>query len=133
MDDFTLSLVKAAYKDLPKKKRTVRDLAARVELYWVHFRDATLAEWAARTEARVSDTKLTDLYPVVRQRLVEEGILYAWETPEDDDVAAWVAWGLACLRWTYREWAGRAPMPDYTRDELADWLAAQQPRQLRLL
>ncbi|MCP4590773.1 MAG: hypothetical protein GY842_08510 [bacterium] len=43
-----------------------------------------------------------------------------------------VAWGLASLRWINRERAGRAPVPRYTDDEIEEWIAVKEPRQLSL-
>jgi hypothetical protein len=140
MDAFTERLFEAAYETCRGRARrrrpvAVRDLVNQVEAQWVIFRDATIAAWAYRTACRVPKARLVAITDQVVDLLLYSADLYWWEPPDPEDgaeCAQFTAFALATLRWIHREEAGRAPIPRYTEDEAAAWLAGKQTVQLSL-
>jgi hypothetical protein len=140
MDTFTERLFEAAYETCRGRARrrrpvAVRDLVNQVEAQWVIFRDGTIAAWAYRTACRVPKARLVAITDQVVDLLLYSADLYWWEPPDPEDgaeCAQFTAFALATLRWIHREEAGRAPIPRYTEDEAAAWLAGKQTVQLSL-
>ena len=141
MDDYTQKLLEQAYRTCKKRKRkdmpTVANVRWEMGPHWTDDRDGVVEEWAARIFKNVPLDRLALKWETVYDLLAREGVyasVWNWEWPLDDlrELAHTVAFGLASLRWINRERAGRAPVPRCTDDEIGDWLAVKEPRQLSL-
>ena len=80
-------------------------------------------------------TRLVAITDQVVDQLFDCDLVYWWEPPDlgdKDECAQFTAFALATLRWIHREEAGRVPVPRYTEDEAAAWLAGKQAVQLSL-
>ncbi len=137
MDDFNRELLKAAYKACKKRRKgkptvTAVDLRHEMWSHWRDVRDYTITRWADRIVERVPRTRLVAKVETVFD-LVEKAGIHWWEWPHNEDEAVYaVAWGLATLRWVNQERAERAPVPRCTDDEIENWIAVREPRQLSL-
>ncbi len=135
MDDFTRELATAALKDLKQDRRghsiQVPALLSRMEMLYYQWRDRVIETQANRVLDSEPEPRLAKLVEPVWDRLAERGEY--WETPADDMAASWVAWGLAVLGWMDIEAGGQVQTIACTDDELAAWLAEQQPVQMALL
>ena len=133
MDEFTADLAQCAYETLQSRKGKRVELSTLKDGIWqcyTAWRDAIIEAWADTTLGRVPSAHLTARMGVVWDCLAHHGEY--WEWPEEQDAAAWTAWGLAVLRWLNQEFQERVPEPQFSHEELSAWLAAKTPIQLSM-
>ena len=145
MDEFTKELIALAYRTCKGRKRcksdpvTVDELIQQMGRHWVNYRDGTIAIWADRllniaSPQEADRDRLLGLIGEIDARLMHCGVY--WELPGDDDpieyIAQFGAYGIAVLWWIYHEGTDVAPIPQYTREEIAAWLSQRQLCQLPL-
>ncbi|MBU0491052.1 MAG: hypothetical protein KKA73_07895 [Chloroflexi bacterium] len=158
MDEFTREMARLAYDTLYARRRgkskpiAPQELAAQIERQWFVYRNGVVAQEAARILGRARPQRLAELVDSLWDQLALFG--ERWEYPDwdyddpqtvdepgpccplDHDAllvcARWSADAIAALRWLHRDQHGRAPRPQYTLGDLADWLAGVQTVQLTL-
>lgn len=133
MDTFTERILETAYMDLRRRKKRVRvsDLKAEAGWVWAQFRDETIEQWAQDIAERVPEARLLYLVEPVFCLLAQCG--QHWELPDDGWEVEWAAFGLASLRWLYREMTNRAPVLRYDMEEITEWLINRQPPEVKQL
>ncbi len=121
MDEFTQRFIEASIADIKKEPARKRDLSAKHViahawmLYW-QWRDIQIELWAESTLESVPHDHLRAIEYNVSMLLFERRIFH--ERPDDHDVPFATAWGIACLRWWFREARELVPALKFTTEEI---------------
>lgn len=124
MDEYNRHLIQVSYEAAARRmpKGKVPELAAvraEMELRWIGDRDGLLDFWTHQTLERVPEERLARLTLKVWEYAV--GLGFQWEQPADE-APEWTANALAILRWHWREYRCRVPIPTFSDDDIQQWL-----------
>lgn len=132
MENSPAEILELAYQALGGDRATwcnAKALHQAASAQWSRLRKMNIERDAESTRQRVPMARLLALYNLVADLVIDQ-LGATWEMPDPDDpdeVANFVAWGLACLRQYHRERTGRAWYYDLSQAAVAAWLAQRRP------